>query len=81
MGKMKQFLLYGGDFYYPNGGWRDLLGSFDFAADAIAFAENHFSNQLSYWWHVVDITTGKEVAKEDPNLTKPSTHQVKILRF
>lgn len=55
---MKRYLLFAGDTYYPGGGWTDFIGSFDSIDDAIA-ATGHVQHD---WWHVVDATTGKEVA-------------------
>lgn len=45
---MKQFLLFGGDNYYPSGGWGDFKGSFDTVSEAVE------SRGGGDWWHIVD---------------------------
>ncbi len=37
----KRFLLFAGDTYYPQGGWRDFIKSFDTYAEA----DNHLSSK------------------------------------
>lgn len=54
---MKRFLLFGGDCYYPGGGWDDFVGAFDSAAEA----HDHAMKNPNDWWHIVDTTIMKEV--------------------
>lgn len=49
---MKRFLVFGGDCYYPGGGWEDFRGDFDTMPDAFAAAPKYGKD----WWHVVDTT-------------------------
>lgn len=66
-----QFLLFGGDYYYPNGGWEDLYGSFDSLEEAQQYAKQ--TKEAGYgkdkgrqipifeWYHIVDKNTGERV--------------------
>lgn len=75
---MKRYLLFGGDAYYPSGGWQDLLGDFDAIPTVTArqgepWAANMggqgatvewwFDGRRLDWFHVVDTTTGQVVAE------------------
>lgn len=53
---MNRYLLFAGARYYPSGGFRDYVGSFDTIEDA----ESHGSNEhFGYdWWQVVDLMDG-----------------------
>lgn len=55
---MKQFLLFAGSHYYPSGGWADFVKDFNSLEAALAHNRQNYD-----WWHVVDITTGKVVIK------------------
>ena len=48
------FLLFGGNAYYPNGGWHDFKGVFDTVEDAM-------EEDDAYWdfMHVIDAETLK----------------------
>ena len=52
---MKRYLLFGGDDYYPAGGWGDFLGDFDSVPDAVAAAASH--PMKPQWAEVVDTET------------------------
>ena len=56
--KLKRFLLFAGDNYYPTGGWRDFYSAHDTLDDAVLEAANL---QAIDWWHVIDSTSGEEV--------------------
>ena len=56
---MKQFLLFAGDQYYPNGGWGDFEGSFD-SIDEAKVAEKALPGHD--WFQVVDTASGEVVA-------------------
>lgn len=58
---MKRYLLFGGDNYYPAGGWKDIKGQFDHKVDALKAA----SKGCFDWWHVVDSTIGQIVTSSD----------------
>jgi hypothetical protein len=48
------YFLFAGDTYYPSGGWRDFVGRYELAGDAVRAA-----HQRNYdWWHVIDVRTG-----------------------
>jgi len=51
---MKRFLLFAGDFYYPNGGWDDFKGDFDSVENAKDWLEGDGGAD---WAHVIDTTT------------------------
>jgi hypothetical protein len=55
-----RFLLFVGDYYYPEGGWRDFMGAhptLEAAKDAVSGGEFRWD-----WWHVVDVSVGGIVA-------------------
>jgi len=54
---MKRFLLFGGKFQFPAGGWRDLKGQFDTEEDASDASDD---DELE-WWHIVDLEAGEEI--------------------
>lgn len=67
---MKRYLLFAGDRFYPYGGWKDFISSYDTIDEAKAALDDPLTRH-SYggyplgtydWWHVIDNTTGKEVA-------------------
>lgn len=60
---MKQFLLFGGERYYPRGGWSDLQGKFDDFDLAKTAAELAFNPKDGRWWQIVDLET-MDVAAE-----------------
>ncbi len=57
--KIKRYLLFTYDTYYPGGGWSDCAGSFD-TLDEI---REHLKNQDYKCDHeeVIDLETGKEI--------------------
>jgi hypothetical protein len=61
---MKRFLAFGGQQYYPSGGWGDFAGSFDTADEAETAARHRSSAEVqktykgNSWWHVVDGDNG-----------------------
>ena len=75
----KPFFLFAGHNYYPEGGWEDFAGAFE----SIDKAKDHFAKPsgkqwpgyMDNWCHVVDIATGKIVARfEQHFLGKVSDH-------
>ena len=60
---MKRYLLFGGEDYYPGGGWRDFLGDFDSEADAEYEARRRrtlkWTEGRIEWAQVVDVETGE----------------------
>ncbi len=56
---MKRYLLFGGDVYYPNGGWGDYIGSYSSIVEALEKEANLGHD----WWHIVDKNTMKIVRK------------------
>lgn len=55
---MKRYLVFSGDTYYPAGGWNDFRGDFDTEEAALAAVDRKRFD----WWHVIDATTGQEIA-------------------
>lgn len=55
---MKRFLVFVGDDYYPQGGWRDFRGDYDSQAQAMdaigQLAALRMRGQWWGWWQVVD---------------------------
>lgn len=58
---MKKYGLFGGDFYYAQGGMNDFRGSFDTLDEAVSEGEN----MLTDWFHVYDMETLKRVAQSE----------------
>lgn len=48
---MSRYLVFAGDFYYPDGGWSDFAGIRDDVADAACLGKSTNGD----WWHVVDL--------------------------
>lgn len=65
---MKRFILFSGDDYYPNGGMKDMTGSYDTLDQAIAafneVDENGWRVAGQDWMHVLDITDGLIYGKD-----------------
>lgn len=55
---MKRFFVFGGDIYYPCGGWRDLIGQYDTMEEVQEFLNDWYGEYK--WYHVVDSTTGEK---------------------
>lgn len=55
---MKRYLLFAGESYYPVGGWKDFVDSYDTIEEAVSYGR-----AAGDWWHVVDSATGKIVEK------------------
>lgn len=57
------FILFAGDYYYPEGGWNDIVGVFDNIEDAknCALAGNREFKRDYQWWHIVDMAVRKIV--------------------
>lgn len=49
--KLKRFLVFAGDHYYPKGGFNDLVGSKNTLEAAIELAKS----QNTDWYQVIDI--------------------------
>jgi len=47
------YFLFAGDYYYPDGGMRDLRGTFD-SIDAAMARAARFN-----WWHIATIVDGQ----------------------
>ncbi len=54
---MKRYLLFGGEIYYPRGGWNDLHGN----ADSIQELKDLPVAPFIDWMHIVDLHEGKIV--------------------
>jgi hypothetical protein len=62
----KRFLLFGGNTYYPLGGWYDIYKGYDTLKEAVADAKQTFRDTPDYeWWHVYDKVTDEVVDASD----------------
>jgi len=59
---MERYVLFGGDQYYPLGGWQDFKGSFGSREAAVREAAGWGWD----WWQVVDLMTGDIVDAHTP---------------
>ena len=56
--KIKRFMVFAYDQYYPSGGWSDFRESFETLAEAKAF-----SAELRYdFTEIIDLDTGEDLA-------------------
>lgn len=62
--KPQRYLVFGGlEDHGPTGGWNDFLGSFEDISDAAYLGLKGWEKNGSKWWfQVVDLATGEEVA-------------------
>jgi hypothetical protein len=56
--KVKRFVLFAGETYYPSGGWGDFNGSFDTIEEARA-AES-IAESGGDWTQIIDLETGEQ---------------------
>lgn len=70
---MKQFILFGGEGFYPDGGADDFIAWFDNIDEAIAHATELHSRSMQRteyydtdveWWHLVRARTMTIIAEE-----------------
>lgn len=54
---MQRFLLFGGDTFYPLGGWQDFKGDFSFKDQAVRETAGYNWD----WWQIIDTHTGETV--------------------
>lgn len=62
MSQLKRYLVFGGNEYYPAGGWDDLKNSFDTDGEAESYCHAAYVNGNITWWMVIDLTTGDKVS-------------------
>jgi hypothetical protein len=63
MTKLKRFLVFAGDDYYPSGGWGDFRGSYDTLEEALASCVCDPGDWTAHdWMHVIDAETMEKVA-------------------
>lgn len=55
---MKRYLLFAGVGYYPYGGWKDYVGSYDSIEEATKGLAKRAMEQMTAWYHIVDSVTG-----------------------
>ncbi len=56
-----KYLVFGGDTYYPQGGWKDFLGTAETLTDALRLALKRGTD----WYQIVDAETLKPVEYGD----------------
>lgn len=59
---MKRFMLFFGDRYYPQGGMRDFIGSYNTIEEAVEKTLDQINDYD--WFHIYDIET-QEIVKEN----------------
>lgn len=63
---MKRYLIFGGQSFYPFGGFADLVGDADTVDEAIAAAAALEQATISIeWWHIIDMETRECVRESD----------------
>lgn len=68
---MKQFLVFAGDDYYPQGGWEDFRGMYDDFQSASERLDDLIDQADVDWGHVVDLEAGVIVLKVLPKPLRP----------
>lgn len=60
---MKRYLLFGGSYYYPNGGMNDFKGDFNCPVRAESAIKKEFKGRdLDNWWaHIYDTELQKTI--------------------
>ena len=59
---MLQFALFGGENYYPAGGWEDFQDTYATLEEAVAGGSVYLNEGYGRWYHVVDLSTRSIVA-------------------
>ena len=60
---MKKFLLFTGNFHYPEGGWLDFRSDFNTLEEAnTEYEENYKDKEYGNWYHIVDIISKQIVS-------------------
>ena len=59
------YLIFGGDDYYPFGGFHDYIGTATTIDDALAAVRDTVEYE---WWHVVDVATMAIVVSNKDNI-------------
>lgn len=62
---MKRYALFVGSRYYPSGGWRDFVGSFDTIVEAREAAWPRRRHETMGWYHIADTEQGRIVEDGD----------------
>lgn len=57
-GKVKRFMVFGNESYYPSGGWGDFVNSFDTLEEAITCADDFMMKKHP---EIVDLETGQDI--------------------
>ncbi|GEM_PF-5074190 len=60
---LNRYALFAGSFYYPSGGWKDLVQTFYLLSDAKNRAERMINEQFTNWVQLVDLEKA-EVIKD-----------------
>jgi hypothetical protein len=70
---MNRYAIFGGDYYYPNGGWDDLREDFETVEQAQTYVREELvtviwgGDMRDQWWHIIDLNTGLKVAESLPS--------------
>lgn len=64
MNRLKRYILFAGDYYYPSGGWDDYAASDDDLETLKATADSLVDSNATYgsaWAHVIEAETMTKV--------------------
>ena len=67
---LKRYLLFQGDFFYPNGGAHDFIMSDDNINSLANYAKEMMEKELIDWWHIYD-SEAQKVAEGSENAMTP----------
>ncbi len=62
---LQQFVLFGGNTYYAQGGWLDTQDHFADRESAWAAAQELIASEKIAWWQILDVNLGMIVSKSD----------------
>ena len=60
---MKRYLVFGGEAYYPAGGWGDFLEDADDLKEVVCILKRNHTE----WFQIVDTETMKEIEEGESN--------------
>lgn len=70
----KRYLVFAGAFYYPEGGYRDMVGMMSDLEPAKSYGESKAKSLDEYktggWWHVLDMVTLTIISEGEVNREK-----------
>lgn len=58
MNKVKRYVVFGSESYYPGGGWSDFVNSFDTFSEALECADGFWKQKHP---EIIDLETGEDL--------------------